>query len=131
MEPFASVEEYRAAWPDDAVGDERLLALLLQATNVICVELDRHDVDYADPGETFTGCLARITATMVHRAIGSAGGEVPFGATQISQTAGSYTRSASFSAPTGDLYLTRAERSQLGIGRARACVTSPYAGGPS
>lgn len=130
MEPFATVERYRATHPDDVLGDERLLALLGQATNIICVELDRHDIDYVSPSETFTACLERITITMVHRSAGGAGGEIPFGATQFSQTAGSYTRSASFANPTGDLYLTKAEKLQLGIGRARVCVTTPYQGGP-
>ena len=38
------------------------------------------------------------------------------GVSQYSQGAGSYTASASFANPTGDMYLTRGDRMALGLG---------------
>jgi len=129
MEPFATVEEYRARYPDDATEDAVLLEVLTEATDLICSELDEHDIDYSDPAEPFTYRLKRVCRTVARRSLGSgqdAGGEVPFGASEFAQTAGQINASVTFANPYGDLFLTEQERRSLGIGAARACVLSPY-----
>ena len=127
MEPFASVEDYRRAYPDDEIADDVLHEKLLEATDVMCPELDEHDIDYSDPSESFTYRLMRICRTMVHRAIGSTSNpDVPFGATEFSETNDFVNAATKFANPYGDLFLTEQERRSLGIGAARACVLSPY-----
>jgi hypothetical protein len=129
MVPFATVAEYRARYPDDTTDDGVLLECLCEATDLIMGELDGHDIDYSEPTESFTYRLARICRTVAHRAIGSAGGDdsdVPFGATEMSETADTFSAGWKFANPYGDLFLTQAEKRSLGIGRARACVLSPY-----
>jgi len=127
MEPFASVHEYRRAYPDDGTDEDVLLERLLEATDVMCAEMDGADISYTDPSESFTFRLMRICRTVAHRAIGSTGdSDVPFGATQLSETSAQFSASVQFANPSGDMYLTAAERAALGIGQARACVLSPY-----
>lgn len=129
MEPFASVTDYISRYPADAADfdQDSLLQCLMDATDVICAELDASNVDYQDPSESFTARLRRVCRTMAHRAIASSiTPEIPFGATQFSQTAGSYTHSSTLANPYGDLFLTKQERRSLGIGAARAVVISPY-----
>lgn len=128
MEPFASVGDYRRAYPDDQTEDVKLRERLLEATDLMCAAMDASDVEYADPSEPFTFRLMRICRTVVHRAIGSTGeNDLPFGATQLSETSAQFNASVEFANPSGDLYLTAAEREALGIGGGLACVVSPYA----
>jgi hypothetical protein len=128
VEPFATVADYRRAYPDDAIDDGTLLERLLEATDVMCAEMDGSDISYTDPSESFTFRLMRVCRTVAHRAIASTdGSDVPFGATQLSETATQFSASMQFANPTGDMYLTESERRALGIGAGRACVLSPYA----
>lgn len=129
MQPFATVEDYRAAWPDDTLSDGPLLARLVAATSVMCREMELGGVEYANRPESFTEVLRTVCIAMVRRTRASAestDSEIPFGATQFSQTAGSYTHSASLANPYGDIRMWPSERRLLGIGRGRACVASPY-----
>lgn len=127
MTPFATVEEYRARYPDDTVDDAVLLECLCEASDLVMSELDGHDIDYSDPTEGFSFRLMRVTRTVAHRAIGSTSdADVPFGATKLSEGSGDFTASAELANPYGDLFLTEAERKALGIGAMRACVLSPY-----
>ena len=127
MEPFATVADYRARYPDDATDDAVLAEVLLEATDLISAELDEHDIDYADPTEPFGYRLRRICREVAHRAIGSANdADVPFGATELSQGADTFSASVKLANPYGDLFLTEQERRALGIGAQRVCVVSPY-----
>nr|DAX99242.1 MAG TPA: hypothetical protein [Caudoviricetes sp.] len=58
----------------------------------------------------------------------SAASDVPFGATQVSQTAGPYTQSASYKTPTGSLSFTRVHRRRLGLPTSRAFNVDLLAG---
>lgn len=130
MEPFATVEDYRLRYPGDETPDDVLTECLMDATDVISAELDEHDIDYADPSESFTERLMRVCRQVAHRALGGSGGsddsDIPFGATQMSQMAQQFQATVSFGNPYGDVFLTESERKRLGIGAARACVLSPY-----
>ena len=128
MEPFATVAEYRARYPDDETPDGTLYEALLEATDVICAAMDEGGVDYSDPTESFTYRLRRVCRTVAHRALGSgsAGADIPFGATQLSETATQFNASVRLANPYGDMFLTQAERDALGIGQMRGCVLSPY-----
>lgn len=131
MEPFATVAEYRARYPSDETPDEVLAEALLEATDVISAAMDEGGVDYTDPTESFTFRLKRICRAVVRRALGDGGTsdddvDVPFGATQLSETSAQFNASVQFANPYGDMFLTQAEREALGIGVGRACVISPY-----
>lgn len=127
MDAFATVEEYRARYPDDDTDDGVLESVLLEATDLISAEMDEHDIDYSDPSESFTYRLMRICRTVAHRAIGSTSNpDVPFGAMEFSETNDFVNAATKFANPYGDLFLTEQERRSLGIGAARACVLSPY-----
>lgn len=130
MDPFCSVAEYRARFPDDETPDAVLAEALLEATDVIAAAMDEGGVDYADPTESFTFRLRRICRTVAHRALGSGGGaggaDVPFGATQLKEGAAQFSATVQLANPYGDMFLTQAERDALGIGGGRACVMSAY-----
>ena len=130
MEPFASVADYRARYPDDETPDEVLNEALLEATDLLSAAMDEGGVDYSDPTESFTFRLRRICRTVTHRAIGSGGAdggsEIPFGATQLSEGAAQFSASVHLANPYGDMFLTQAERDALGIGGGQACVMSAY-----
>lgn len=130
MEPFASAFDYFALYDTNAT-DDRLDALLCRASRDIASELRAAGIPYDNPDEDFAADLADVACSMVHRALGEDGGddfpEIPFGASQFSQTGGPYTRSATLANPYGDLFMTESERRKIGIGLPRASVVSPYA----
>ena len=130
MDAFCSVEDYRARYPDDETPDAVLAEALLEATDLISAAMDEGGVDYSDPTESFTFRLKRICRAVVRRALGdggsSDGADVPFGATQLSETSAQFNASVQFANPYGDMFLTQAERDALGIGGGTACVISPY-----
>lgn len=129
MEPFATVAEYRARYPSDETPGDVLAEALLEATDVISAAMDEGGVDYSDPTESFTFRLKRICRAVVRRALGDGGSgdaDVPFGATQLSETSAQFNASVQFANPYGDMFLTQAEKDALGIGGGMACVISPY-----
>ena len=132
IKPFASVSDYRARYPNDSAENSVIEAVLLEATDVICAAMDDGGIDYRDSSESLTYRLMRICRTVAHRALGSNesdDSDVPFGATQLSETSAQFSSSVSFGNPYGDVFLTQAEKESLGIGVAKACVLSPYGGG--
>jgi hypothetical protein len=100
----------------------------MEATDLIMGELDKHDISYTDPSESFSYRLMRVCRTVVHRALGSTdASDVPFGATELMQKAGDFSASVNLANPYGDLFLTAQERESLGIGELRVAVLNPYA----
>lgn len=129
MEPFCTVAQYRSRYPADETPDAVLLEVLAEATDVMSAAMDEGGVEYTDPTESFTFRLMRVCRTVAHRAIGdgsSSDADVPFGATQLSETSAQFSASVHLANPYGDLFLTQAERESLGIGAPRAAVLSPY-----
>ena len=132
MSPFCNVEGYRELYPDDETPDAVLHERLLEATDLISAAMDDGGVDYSDPTELFTYRLKRICRAIVHRAIGESGAsdddvDVPFGATELSETSAQFNASVQFANPYGDMFLTQAEKDSLGIGGGHSCVMSAYA----
>ena len=128
MDAFCSVEDYRARYPDDETPDAVLAEALLEATDLISAAMDEGGVDYSDPSESFTYRLRRICRTVVRRSLGDGSNEadVPFGATQLSETSAQFNASVQFANPYGDMFLTQQEKDSLGIGGGQACVMSAY-----
>lgn len=78
-------------------------------------------------GEPSDATVRRVCCAMVIRAM-SAGTSGVLGVTQSSWTASPYGGSQTFSAPSGDLYLTSQERRELGHGAGRVAF-APMLGG--
>lgn len=123
MKPFATPAQYEARYGD--VDDAEVLAeVLMDATRLIASALGRAGIDYAEPSEELADRLMQACRSMAHRAIGD-DSEIPAGATQFSEGAGSYTQSFTISNPYGDLYISKAERRLLGLDGARAGFRVP------
>ena len=130
MEAFATADDYRAKYGTE-MDDEALDEWLGDASDVMRGEMDASGVDYSEPSEGFAETLMRICRDMAHRAIGEddeVDFSIPYGATQVNMSGGSYSRGFSFGNPYDDLFLTATEKRRLGIGAERACVLSPYGG---
>ena len=128
---YATAAEYKAVYTEDAdIDNTRLSAILDEASDTIDGELANAGVTLEDWESEYASLVKRICMKVAHRSVGNDGfGEVPYGTTQVNMSAGSYSRGFSFgSEGFGDVFLTRNEKLQLGIGRSKACVLSPYGG---
>lgn len=106
---YASYEDVEARWrPLSASEQERATVLLGDAAAILdsFVKVDEDDDEQAE-------LLKVVSCNMVIRAMSAA--LDTFGVTQSSMTAGPYTQSWSYANPSGDLYLTKAEKRLLGI----------------
>lgn len=123
---FAEPVDYRTLY-DTEIGDARLQELLDRASRDIASELRAAGIAYDDPDDDYEADLRDVACAMVRRAIGadSTGCDIPFGASQFSQTGGPYTTSATLANPYGDMFMTKSERRKLGLCRARAGFSMP------
>lgn len=126
MDAFATVGDLEARWRELDGGErERAEALLMDATALIssmrgfCAPEGDDELALAN--------LTAVTCAVVRRAMDAGGGA--YGVSQQSQTAGSFSESVTYTNPAGDLYLTKAERQRLGIGRLRVSFVGPWRGG--
>ena len=104
---YATVGDVEARWRAlTDVEATRCAALIAAARAPIRTTRPR----YTQAGEA---TLRRVTCQMVIRAMQS--GDMA-GVTQSSQTVGPFSQSWSYGNPSGDLYLTKAERQSLGSG---------------
>jgi hypothetical protein len=127
---FATAEQYRAVY-DTKAADERLDAFLAKASRRMAAAMDAEGVGYDEPTEDFAAVLSDVCCDVTHRALGedgATGTTLPFGATQYSQGAGDYTESYTLSNPYGDMFLTKAERELLGLGRQVVGSVTPLVG---
>lgn len=109
---FATVDDLAARWRALSGAENAQAAVLLDDASDLIRTTCRA---YAGvPLST----LKRITCAIVKRAM-LAGGDAA-GISQHTETAGSYSESYSYSNPAGDLYLTAAEKTSLGVKRQRA-----------
>lgn len=115
--PLATVGDLRAAGVDVGPADEGRAAHLLEMASALV---------RAEAGEPDPDAGRIVCVSAVRRALGAAAD----GVTQQSQTTGPFTASVTYANPSGDLYLTRAERRVLGCGRTRAASVSVTGGGP-
>jgi phage gp36-like protein len=117
----ATLEDLRARYPDCLSDESRAAALLEDASSLIDREVE---AACASPdGAT----LLRVACAVASRALNPA--SPGFGVSQTTQTAGSYSQSVSFANPSGDLYLTKAERSSLGLCSQSVGALRPRVGG--
>lgn len=102
---YASVSDIEARWRVLSSDElSRATALLEDAATIIDAYCTVEDCDAARV----------VSCNMVIRAM-SASSMDAFGLSQSSMTAGPYTQSWTYSNPSGDMYLTKAEKKMLGI----------------
>lgn len=117
-EPFASVEDFRARC-DSGAGDDRVKATLEDASALLRSLFRKRHGRAWEPGvcPDFDGNAKSVCCAATSRAIDVPGGMA--GVTQMSETAGPFTASASFGAASGSLYVTKGERERLGLSGGR------------
>ena len=111
---YATLDDYEARFGAVPDGDQARVDARLWDASVMVYQLSH------DPATLDADAACMVVCNVVHRsmATGEAAGltdGVPF--TQMSQTAGVYSLSYSVANPYGDLYLTKAEKMLLGIGK--------------
>lgn len=114
MDAFASVEDYTKRYGDVADSD-RVEVILSDASNAM---LDAYEVFWGESyqkgaHEQFDRSATAVCCAIAHRSLSVPAGFE--GASQYSQTAGSYNASITFSNSTGDIYLSKTELKRLGL----------------
>lgn len=124
--PFATVDDLEARWkPLSDIEKARAAALIDDVTARMSAMLRRAGVDYSTPDDVMAANLRSVTVAVVKRSMMDTG--VP----QVSShtmSAGAYSETLQYANPTGDIYLTSAERKLLGIGRMRFGSVMPVIG---
>lgn len=127
MEALASPSDLEKRWR--ALTDTekpRAEVLLLDATAKIVSMCKSAGVAIDETDEIQAHNLKAVTCEMVKRAMLSSVDNAP--ATSYTQGAGGYTETISYANPTGDLYLTSAEKILLGIKAQRIFSIRPSGG---
>lgn len=114
MDAFASVKDYTKRY-GDVVDNDRVEVILSDASNAM---LDAYEVFWGESyqkgaHEQFDRSATAVCCAIAHRSLSVPAGFE--GASQYSQTAGSYNASITFSNPTGDIYLSKTELKRLGL----------------
>lgn len=119
-EPFATVADLEVRWRP-LTGDEIGTAQALLSDASVFLRSLSPDIDtrIAD-GDLDAELPLIVTTRMVKRSMSVGAMGTLDGVTQHQQSAGPFSQSVSFAAPTGDLYLSKAERKMLGISTQRA-----------
>lgn len=117
-EPFAKVEDFRARC-DSGADDARVAAALEDASALLRSLYRRRHGRPWEPGASadFDDNARSVCCAAASRAVDVPGGMA--GVTQMSETAGPFTASASFGAASGSLYVTKGERERLGLSGGR------------
>lgn len=116
--PFAEPSDLEARWRPLSEAETARASVLLEDASQLILDEDRRGI-FTDAENPASLTLVRIVCAMTKRALISTAGDAA-GVSQTAQSAGPFTVSATYSNPTGDLYLTSAERKSLGFGRQRA-----------
>lgn len=121
MEPFATLLDLKARGtcpPDEGVAQ----ALLSDASALLRAELPTID-DRIDEGKLDPSLPRMVVCQMVARAIGTS--DAALGMTQVQTTTGPFSGGFTVSNPGNRLWLSKADRRLLGIGRQRAFMVDP------
>lgn len=121
MTSFATYDDL-CARTDIEVSEEKAEALLGDAAAMLMKLLGRR----YDPSDGLQAAnLRAVSCNMVIRALSASNSGAGYGVTQWSQTASSFNEQFSYANPTGDLYLTSAEKKMLGIGSSQIFTVEP------
>lgn len=115
MEAFATVNDLESRWRTMDASEKKRAAILLEdAAAIIAASLEQSGVEVAEDDEIQAANLVRVSCAMVQRAMAQGDGE------QEHAWGGNIVAN-----PSGDLYLSKADRKSLGIGRGRIGFASP------
>lgn len=127
--PFATKDDLAARWRTLTSPEQTLATTLLSdASSLILDECARANVvPDGDASELAnrTASLKRIVCAIVKRAMIDGANESP-SVSESQQTAGPFGFREKFTNPTGDLYLTKAERRSLPCGKQAAFTVPMY-----
>ena len=114
MEAFATVKDLESRWRVmDSAEKNRAVVLLQDAAAIITAAMKRSGVSLNEEDETQAANLVRVSCAMVQRAMAQGDGE------QEHAWGGNLVTN-----PSGDLYLSKADKRSLGIGGARISALS-------
>lgn len=129
---LATARDYADRYgPLDTAETAATDAHLARASRIVRDEFAREGFDInvlIQAGKVQADTAADVVCDMVAYMQRSTAGDAPFGATQVSQTAGPYTQSASYKTPTGSMSFTRVHRRRLGLPVSRAFNVDLLAG---
>lgn len=135
MEAFADVDDLQTRWRTLTEGEQAKATVELQdASAFIAGEMRRYGVAIDPSDEVQSQNLVRVTCDVVRRSMSprldaSEGTPLaPF--TESTITADVFTESYKYANPLGDYYLTKSDKSALGIGRMRVSQIQVKVGGP-
>ena len=128
MEPFATVEDLESRWrPLTPSEQERAATLLDDASTRLRIELGRAGVRLEEAGPEYMEALLIVSCEAVKRMMQAALDQPPMSSFQ--QSAGPYQGTIGFANPSGDFYLTKAEKRLLGLGGMRIGAIGMRIGG--
>ena len=108
---FATLEEYEARYGAVDADKESMVDGALEDAGLML----RRAVAVDESDEMQAAALKSVSMSMVKRAMATSDSGV-FGATQADAQMGPFQQSLHYANPSGDLYITAAERELLGIG---------------
>lgn len=114
MEAYATVNDLEARWrPMDQSEKKRAEALLQDAAAIIAANMGQSDVKVDGYDKVQRANLVRVSCAMVQRAMAQGDGqqEHAWGGNLVTN-------------PSGDLYLSKADKKALGIGGSRVGLAS-------
>ena len=117
--PFATLADYESRYGEVAEGDGgRVEALLSDASDMLLTAYESRWGAYKE-GEhaAFDRSARSVACSIVSRAVNTPLGLA--GATQLSQTAGSYNSSVTFANPTAELWVGKSDLKRLGLAGTR------------
>lgn len=126
QQPTVTAEDYASRYGTPADAD-RVGALLADASDMLMSAYERRWGAYV-PGAhpAFDRGFKAVACSIVSRAVNVPDGFQ--GATQYSQTAGSYNATVTFANPTADLWLGRSDLKRLGLAGMRVLSIPPMVG---
>ena len=109
---FAEVSDIEARWHSLYASDRQRAEVLIGDASAMLEAALACTIDVSD--ESQMQRLNIVCCNMVIRAM-SASESDAYGASNMSMTAGPYTQSWTYANPSGDMYITKAEKRMLGI----------------
>lgn len=110
---LATYDDLLARWTASTTPtEEQAEAALLDASVFVLAYLGGL-YDAGNLTDVQEGALTLVTCSVAIRSLSATASGAGYGVTQYSQTASSFTEQLTYSNPTGDLYLTSAEKKML------------------
>lgn len=126
QQPTVTAEDYASRYGAPADAD-RVGVLLADASDMLMGAYERRWGAYIQGAHpAFDRGFAAVACSIVSRAVNVPDGFQ--GATQYSQTAGSYNASVTFANPTADLWLGKSDLKRLGLAGMRVFSIAPMVG---